>query len=58
MNQEAMMNVLTVYLEAFESYQITNTGNLDMTGHIAELARAAIEEVENPNTDAIRKTYQ
>jgi hypothetical protein len=54
MNQEAMKNVLTVYLEAFNNYQITNTGNIDITGHIAELARAAIEEAENHNILAIR----
>jgi hypothetical protein len=46
MNKEEMKNILRVYLEAFENYQITNTGNLDATGHIAELARAAVKEDE------------
>jgi len=50
MNKKAMKNISTVYLEAFEKYQITNTSNLDVTGHIAKLARAAIEEAENLNT--------
>jgi hypothetical protein len=47
MTKEEMKNILRVYLEAFENYQITNTGNLDATGHIAELARAAVKEDEN-----------
>ena len=46
MTKEEMKNILRVYLEAFENYQITNTGNLDATGHIAKLARAAVEEDE------------
>jgi hypothetical protein len=46
MTKEEMKNILRVYLEAFENYQITNTGNLDATGHIAELARAAVKEDE------------
>lgn len=54
MKQEEMKNILMVYLKAFENYQITNTGNLDVTGHIAERARAAIEEAEKSNITAIR----
>jgi hypothetical protein len=48
MSIEAMKQALYVYLNAFENHQITNakSSNLDMTGHIAELARTAIEQSE------------
>jgi hypothetical protein len=48
MSIEAMKQALYVYLSAFENHQITNakSSNLDMTGHIAELARTAIEQAE------------
>jgi len=48
MSIKAMKQALYVYLSAFENHQITNakSSNLDMTGHIAELARTAIEQAE------------
>jgi hypothetical protein len=48
MSIEAMKQALYVYLNAFENHQITNakSSNLDMTGHIAELARTAIEQAD------------
>jgi hypothetical protein len=60
MNQEAMKQALCVYLDAFENHRITNStsSNLDMTGHIAELARAAIAEVEKQEPVAWRHLAQ
>jgi hypothetical protein len=48
MTKEVMKQALCVYLDAFENHLITNatSSNLDMTGHIAELARTAIEQAE------------
>ena len=39
-----LLEALQAYLEAFENHGITNTTNLDSTGHIAELAYAAIDK--------------